>query len=113
SHHPTRLVPSSAPAPTQLSPLSLHDALPISVLRTASAAPATSGTSGPITTRSARQLVASSAMAAGPATFTPSCSASDAIPALPRSEEHTSELQSPYELVCRLLLEQKKTSCGR
>src|SRR5207248_7632309 len=26
-----------------------------------------------------------------------------------RSEEHTSELQSPYELVCRLLLEQKKT----
>src|SRR5437867_10737427 len=26
-----------------------------------------------------------------------------------RSEEHTSELQSPYELVCRLLLE-KKTS---
>src|SRR5438094_7517903 len=27
-----------------------------------------------------------------------------------RSEEHTSELQSPYELVCRLLLE-KKNSC--
>src|SRR5437867_8200748 len=26
-----------------------------------------------------------------------------------RSEEHTSELQSPYELVCRLLLEKKKT----
>src|SRR6266705_3959163 len=26
----------------------------------------------------------------------------------PRSEEHTSELQSPYDLVCRLLLEQKK-----
>src|SRR5437867_5072679 len=25
-----------------------------------------------------------------------------------RSEEHTSELQSPYELVCRLLLEKKK-----
>src|SRR5437867_8687274 len=24
-----------------------------------------------------------------------------------RSEEHTSELQSPYELVCRLLLEKK------
>src|SRR5271168_5639234 len=31
-------------------------------------------------------------------------------PALPhqRSEEHTSELQSPYDLVCRLLLEKKK-----
>src|SRR5256885_3909740 len=27
---------------------------------------------------------------------------------LPRSEEHTSELQSPCNLVCRLLLEKKK-----
>src|SRR5258708_26557211 len=34
----------------------------------------------------------------------------------PRSEEHTSELQSPDHLVCRLLLEKKKTGaqrCGR
>src|SRR2546426_1614578 len=29
-------------------------------------------------------------------------------PAPPRSEEHTSELQSPCNLVCRLLLEKKK-----
>src|SRR3712207_7173438 len=29
---------------------------------------------------------------------------------LPRSEEHTSELQSRQYLVCRLLLEKKKTS---
>src|SRR5438094_6120390 len=29
-------------------------------------------------------------------------------PASRRSEEHTSELQSPYDLVCRLLLEKKK-----
>src|SRR5256885_8706810 len=29
---------------------------------------------------------------------------------LERSEEHTSELQSPCNLVCRLLLEKKKTS---
>src|SRR6266705_5968046 len=28
----------------------------------------------------------------------------------PRSEEHTSELQSPYDLVCRLLLEKKKNN---
>src|SRR5256885_12126231 len=28
-----------------------------------------------------------------------------------RSEEHTSELQSPCNLVCRLLLEKKKTIC--
>src|SRR5690348_18051668 len=30
-----------------------------------------------------------------------------------RSEEHTSELQSPVHLVCRLLLEKKKTTCRR
>src|SRR5207248_8660505 len=29
-------------------------------------------------------------------------------PSISRSEEHTSELQSPYDLVCRLLLEEKK-----
>src|SRR5256885_10951359 len=29
-----------------------------------------------------------------------------------RSEEHTSELQSPCNLVCRLLLEKKKISCS-
>src|SRR5258708_18405158 len=31
----------------------------------------------------------------------------------PRSEEHTSELQSPDHLVCRLLLEKKKKQLGR
>src|SRR5256885_7375625 len=31
------------------------------------------------------------------------------MPSCPRSEEHTSELQSPCNLVCRLLLEKKKT----
>src|SRR3712207_7848325 len=30
---------------------------------------------------------------------------------LPRSEEHTSELQSRQYLVCRLLLEKKKKTC--
>src|SRR5690348_17409323 len=30
------------------------------------------------------------------------------LPATARSEEHTSELQSPVHLVCRLLLEKKK-----
>src|SRR5207248_10474384 len=29
-----------------------------------------------------------------------------------RSEEHTSELQSPYDLVCRLLLEKKKSTAA-
>src|SRR5690348_18159343 len=30
-----------------------------------------------------------------------------------RSEEHTSELQSPVHLVCRLLLEKKKPTCSK
>src|SRR5437899_9955301 len=34
-----------------------------------------------------------------------------ALPNVPRSEEHTSELQSLRHLVCRLLLEKKKASC--
>src|SRR5207248_7138234 len=36
------------------------------------------------------------------------CLATDAS-SYKRSEEHTSELQSPYDLVCRLLLEKKNT----
>src|SRR2546426_3381855 len=32
------------------------------------------------------------------------------LPAPARSEEHTSELQSPCNLVCRLLLEKKKNN---
>src|SRR3712207_8833937 len=35
-----------------------------------------------------------------------------APPATPRSEEHTSELQSRQYLVCRLLLEKKKNTTG-
>src|SRR5690348_17743070 len=40
----------------------------------------------------------------------PSCPARFAGSAPGRSEEHTSELQSPVHLVCRLLLEKKKIS---
>src|SRR5438094_4304058 len=36
-----------------------------------------------------------------------------ASPCNGRSEEHTSELQSPYDLVCRLLLEKKKKQKNR
>src|SRR2546422_7228908 len=35
----------------------------------------------------------------------------EGVPALDRSEEHTSELQSRLHLVCRLLLEKKKNIC--
>src|SRR5437868_9120725 len=38
-------------------------------------------------------------------------SASTPLAAVMRSEEHTSELQSRFDLVCRLLLEKKKPIC--
>src|SRR5438094_3260952 len=66
-------------------------------------APARSPTARPGTAaarRSARRRPAPAPHGAGPATRA-------ARPRNPRSEEHTSELQSPYELVCRLLLEKK------
>src|SRR5437868_12748445 len=40
----------------------------------------------------------------------PSARNSTCLLPLPRSEEHTSELQSRFDLVCRLLLEKKKHS---
>src|SRR5437764_5296024 len=43
-----------------------------------------------------------------PPPIVPGIPARHSIPAR-RSEEHTSELQSPMYLVCRLLLEKKKT----
>src|SRR2546430_8901124 len=46
----------------------------------------------------------------GPETSRPARGSS---PALRRSEEHTSELQSQSNLVCRLLLEKKKTKHDR
>src|SRR5438067_6388305 len=74
-------------APTEIYTLSLHDALPISGPGDPTALPARSQT---------RKRLRCS-----PATATAS--------SLSRSEEHTSELQSRFDLVCRLLLEKKKT----
>src|SRR5690348_17769140 len=71
------------PATTEIYTLSLHDALPIY--------------------RRARGRLPGGPAAAGgtdPRVGGP--------PARHRSEEHTSELQSPVHLVCRLLLEKKK-----
>src|SRR5256885_5273992 len=45
-----------------------------------------------------------------PPTMVPSASPSWSTHQPSRSEEHTSELQSPCNLVCRLLLEKKKTA---
>src|SRR5260363_475902 len=69
----------NATATTELYTLSLHDALPISV-----------GLEGEIR----QQPIAVVMDVAG-------------LARIPRSEEHTSELQSPDHLVCRLLLEKK------
>src|SRR5256885_12906461 len=71
-------------ATTEIYTLSLHDALPISM-------------------PPPRTMLASM--------LSPSHSADSATPITGtrvRSEEHTSELQSPCNLVCRLLLEKKK-----
>src|SRR5437016_9687469 len=72
-------------ATTEIYTLSLHDALPISLSRgSPSSSNISSCPTNPILS---------------------SCRATRK----PRSEEHTSELQSLTNLVCRLLLEKKKT----
>src|SRR5260221_10450732 len=68
-------------ATTEIYTLSLHDALPISAFRC----------------RHAKRAAISHARP-------------DQAGQIPRSEEHTSELQSHSDLVCRLLLEKKKRS---
>src|SRR5256885_15842018 len=86
-------------ATTEIYTLSLHDALPICTVQTeplalgprsASEGLTVGGRPQPILSPSALAFLLSSPT--GPL----------------RSEEHTSELQSPCNLVCRLLLEKKK-----
>src|SRR5690242_21483934 len=96
-------------AATELYPLSLHDALPI--LTRGSVAGSTSSVVvvTPIeNVRSGRRTVASTRMARTPrrAVAVIAAQNSGAI----RSEEHTPELQSHVNLVCRLLLEKKNKS---
>src|SRR5690348_18011400 len=43
--------------------------------------------------------------------FTSADMAEEVNPGLVRSEEHTSELQSPVHIVCRILLDKKKHRC--
>src|SRR5947207_14434486 len=86
-------------APTAISTLSLHDALPIYELEFFNPFDETH----PIKFRPKDKNV-------GPGYYrTPSLvSIWSSAPFLHRSEEHTSELQSHSDLVCRLLLEKKK-----
>src|SRR5207248_8916186 len=91
----------TAPATPQLYTLSLHDALPISSrasLRSDSDSPRPSRVMSPSTTRKLSGVAP---------VFPTMCATSLRARSKARSEEHTSELQSPYDLVCRLLLEKK------
>src|SRR2546425_7059338 len=79
-------------ATTEIYTLSLHDALPI------------------LSPRTEKRWVAWAASTSTPGASTRRAQArkSTSRGRLPRSEEHTSELQSLAYLVCRLLLEKKK-----
>src|SRR5258706_11913689 len=97
-------------ATTEIYPLSLHDALPISLPSTMTR----STGSVPDGRSSTRPFFPRARSASRFAFATAGCfcqSKREAERALgKRSEEHTSELQSLTNLVCRLLLEKKKTN---
>src|SRR5947208_4964556 len=88
------------PPPTAISPLSLHDALPI--WRGGRSQGSGTGDRGRVARGAGddrrRRSLAGRRDDRGPPVER----------SVDRSEEHTSELQSPDHLVCRLLLEKKK-----
>src|SRR5258708_39733355 len=86
-------------ATTEIYTLSLHDALPISF--------ALGGASGRVAAKPTTVNVAIASVA--PINAAAERSVVKLMGAT-RSEEHTSELQSPDHLVCRLLLEKKKNT---
>src|SRR5437763_1531831 len=89
------LAQSGQPPHPQLCPLSLHDALPISSIEAPS--PRRRMARAAASRSSLRRCASSGRGPGGRPT---------------RSEEHTSELQSPMYLVCRLLLEKKNAQLG-
>src|SRR5690606_42007521 len=92
---------SNATATTERYTLSLHDALPISTW---------AGSSTCASARTTRSAAGASAPTPRrrPPSSPPRRRRCGRRPPRPRSEEHTSELQSRENLVCRLLLEKKK-----
>src|SRR5690606_41735730 len=99
-------------APTAIYTLSVHDALPISFSTTVVAgidcvrsASSNHDRLVPLTVRSAKVLPSATVCTVSPVGAVTSAQGS-------RSEEHTSELQSRENLVCRLLLEKKKRGMG-
>src|SRR5207253_9481599 len=94
-------------ATTETTALSLHDALPISYMGLSAGMALTDVTVdrvfiGSCTNSRLEDLRAAAAVAKGRRAVVPAW-------IVPGSEEHTSELQSRGHLVCRLLLEKKKT----
>src|SRR5207244_13140670 len=104
---------TSDAAPSAASSPSLHDALPISST-CGSARKSVHDRRNGLATRPATSSFHASSGTSGcsprssTGQFFTSCWPVGSF-GMPRSEEHTSELQSPDHLVCRLLLEKKKT----
>src|SRR5438552_12851643 len=89
------------PVPTEIYTLSLHDALPIWRQGVGCSGIGVAGARGSVSGRNPGLLGDRPGLGVRP------------TPCRIRSEEHTSELQSPDHLVCRLLLEKKKTISPR
>src|SRR5207248_4494965 len=102
----------TATATTGIYPLSLHDALPIyegSRNRNEDCPTGFGSERSVACARDDRGEGAARSQGIAPSRLLPGTKASSPSTTRTfRSEEHTSELQSPYDLVCRLLLEKKK-----
>src|SRR5256885_6455150 len=101
------------PAPPEISPLPLHDALPI--FRSDPRRAAFSKHPEIVTCRNADRTAAGRGHTKHPVWGTVAQQGGHREPRgfAIRSEEHTSELQSPCNLVCRLLLEKQKKKTER
>src|SRR5699024_11683972 len=100
----------TASAPTGLPSPSLHDALPIGAEKSVPARACSSAVRQASSTpgRNSWANIAWVRSDASASRTDPSGGGTRVPPPLGRSEEHTSELQSRFDLVCRLLLEKKK-----
>src|SRR5207244_12329737 len=94
------------PTPTHIHHLSLHDALPICVCLYSNPYSNAGELQRKTTARNEQNRAISSTLCTRANTSEQGVSSPPF--GMPRSEEHTSELQSPDHLVCRLLLEKKK-----
>src|SRR5207244_12859046 len=98
--YPNRFFVLIATPPPHIYTLSLHDALPISLVQ------ANRAITGVDRERLASAIHLATNLGPFERAFHGHRDAQADVPI--RSEEHTSELQSPDHLVCRLLLEKKK-----